>query len=209
MLCKTLLALTAALSAVEGCGRDHLLQRSFNPSRALARRKDKPSFPPKLTEHESILLNSFDNNTIDDWSYYYTHGMHLAGKNKTMAQWTADRWTEFGVPATLATYDVYLNYPVSHSLSVTFANGTEWEASLEEAVLEDDETTSYPDRVPTFHGYSASGKANAEFVYVGRGQQVDFDRLVELDVELKGKIALARYGGPFRYCSFSSPSSSL
>lgn len=31
-----------------------------------------------------------------------------------------------------------------------------------------------------------------------RGQQVDFDRLTELGVELEGKIALAKYGGPFR-----------
>ncbi len=35
-------------------------------------------------------------------------------------------------------------------------------------------------------------------MYVGRGQQVDFDRLLALGVELKGKIALAKYGGPFR-----------
>lgn len=32
----------------------------------------------------------------------------------------------------------------------------------------------------------------------GRGQQVDFNRLIALDVPLEGKIALARYGGPFR-----------
>jgi N-acetylated-alpha-linked acidic dipeptidase len=35
-------------------------------------------------------------------------------------------------------------------------------------------------------------------VYVGRGQQVDFDRLQALGVQLEGKIALAKYGGPFR-----------
>ncbi|KAJ4297854.1 hypothetical protein N0V90_005753 [Kalmusia sp. IMI 367209] len=73
-----------------------------------------------------------------------------------------------------------------------------FEASLEEAVLAKDDTTSYPNRIPTFHGYSASGNVTAEYVYVGRGQQVDFDRLVELGVELEGKIALAKYGGPFR-----------
>lgn len=81
--------------------------------------------------------------------------------------------------------------------------------------MPEDETTSYPNRIPTFHGYSASGSAEAEFVYVGRGQQVDFERLVrgieniglafdadvwqvELGVPLAGKIAIARYGGPFR-----------
>lgn len=67
------------------------------------------------------------------------------------------------------------------------------EVNLEEAVLEEDPTTAWPNRVPTFHGYSFSGQAEAEYVYVGRGQQADFERLVELGVELEGKIALARY----------------
>lgn len=78
------------------------------------------------------------------------------------------------------------------------ANGTTKEINLIEDVLEQDETSSYPNRLPSFHGYSFTGKAEAEFVYVGRGQVVDFERLVALGIDLKGKIALARYGGPFR-----------
>lgn len=69
---------------------------------------------------------------------------------------------------------------------------------MKEDELEQDETTTWPNRVPTFHGYSWTGDAEGELVYVGRGQQVDFERLIELGVELEGKIALARYGGPFR-----------
>lgn len=64
-------------------------------------------------------------------------------------------------------------------------------------MLPQDETTTWPNRVPTFHGYSFTGAAEAEYVYVGRGQQVDFQRLVALGVELEGKIALARYGGKY------------
>jgi N-acetylated-alpha-linked acidic dipeptidase len=67
-----------------------------------------------------------------------------------------------------------------------------------EEVLAEDDTSSYPNRVPTFHGYSFTGDASAEFVYVGRGQQVDFERLQALGIPLEGKIALSRYGGPFR-----------
>jgi N-acetylated-alpha-linked acidic dipeptidase len=96
------------------------------------------------------------------------------------------------------TPDVYLNYPVSKSVTLTFPNGSVYTPSLEEEQLEEDETTTWPNSVPTFHGYSWSGDAEGELVYVGRGQQVDFERLLELGVELEGKIALARYGGPFR-----------
>lgn len=65
-------------------------------------------------------------------------------------------------------------------------------------MLAEDETTSYPNSIPTFHGYSFTGNATGEYIYVGRGQQVDFERLIALGVELEGKIALAMYGGPFR-----------
>ncbi|KAK5078193.1 hypothetical protein LTR51_000380 [Lithohypha guttulata] len=93
--------------------------------------------------------------------------------------------------------ETFLNYPVAQSLSFT-ANGTTRSVNLEEAVLPQDDVTGWPDRVPTFHGYSFTGSAEAEYVYVGRGQQVDFQRLLALNVSLEGKIALARYGGPFR-----------
>lgn len=143
-------------------------------------------------------MGAVSNTTISEWSYYYTHGAHLAGKNLSMAEWTADRWQESGWNSSIVSYDVYLNYPVNKSLSLTYSNGTIFQPNLEEDVLDEDETTSYPNRIPTFHGYSASGNAEAEFVYVGRGQQVDFDRLNELGVSLEGKVAIAKYGGPFR-----------
>lgn len=92
--------------------------------------------------------------------------------------------------------ETFLNYPVAQSLSFT-ANGTTRSVNLEEAVLPQDDVTGWPDRVPTFHGYSFTGSAEAEYVYVGRGQQVDFQRLLALNVSLEGKIALARYGGKF------------
>ncbi|CAF9939215.1 MAG: hypothetical protein HETSPECPRED_001516 [Heterodermia speciosa] len=174
------------------CVRDPAL----HPARSLLRRQTTPRVP--LTADETVLFDSFDTKTIEEWSYYYTHGAHLAGTNRTMAQWTADRWSENGFQGRLDQYVTYLNYPVSHSLSLTYPNASVLPLSLEEAVLVEDETTSYPNRIPTFNGYSFTGNATAEYVYVGRGQVVDFDALVALGIPLEGKIALAKYGGPFR-----------
>jgi len=192
---KTSLFLLSAIGA-HACVRE----RSFAPhSHAHVKRQSSNStFPPVLDANEQILLSSFDNTSLAEWSYYYTHGSHLAGQNETMAQWTADRWTEYGFTSRLDEYYVFLNYPISNSLILTYDNGTTVSASLIEDVLEEDPTTSYPNRIPVFHGYSFSGNASAEYVYVGRGQQVDFDRLEALGVELEGKIAVAKYGGPFR-----------
>ncbi|PSK53120.1 hypothetical protein B9Z65_3320 [Elsinoe australis] len=192
---KTSLSYLAALSSTAlACQLQHM--HEFNPHRMLAKRQETV-FPPILTADESTLISAIDNTTIEQWSYYYTHGRHLAGENKTMAQFTADRWAENGFDSRLDEYITFLNYPVAQSLSFSSANGSR-NVNLIEAVLAEDETTSYPNRVPTFHGYSFTGQAEAEYVYVGRGQQVDFQRLVALGVELEGKIALARYGGPFR-----------
>ncbi|EME42303.1 hypothetical protein DOTSEDRAFT_64147 [Dothistroma septosporum NZE10] len=153
---------------------------------------------PELTADEQLIISSFDNNSISDWSNYYTHGDHLAGRNRSQAQWTASRWAEAGFETRLDSYHVFLNYPVSKSIVVIWPNGTTYTPSLEEAILEEDDVTGWTNRIPTFHGYSFSGSASAEYVYVGRGQQVDFERLLALGVDLKGKIALSRYGGPFR-----------
>ncbi|KAK8102730.1 hypothetical protein PG984_015876 [Apiospora sp. TS-2023a] len=157
--------------------------------------------PAPLTPDEESLVRAISNTTLSEWSYYYTHGQHLAGRNQSMAQWTADRWTDSGIPSGLVSYNVYLNYPVSQSLRLRNASeggSVLFEPALEEAVLEQDDTTSYPDRVPSFHGYSATGHASAEYVYVGQGRRTDFERLVDLGVALEGKIALAQYGGTFR-----------
>lgn len=129
--------------------------------------KRQASPPPTLSSDETLIISSFDNNSISDWSYYYTHGDHLAGRNRSQAQWTADRWAEAGFETRLDSYHIYLNYPVSKSLVVTWPNGTTYTPGLEEAVLPEDEVTGWEDRIPTFHGYSASGEASAEYVYVG------------------------------------------
>lgn len=71
-----------------------------------------------------------------------------------------------------------MNYPINKSLILTYSDGSTFTPALEEDRLPEDETTLYPNRIPTFHGYSASGSAEAEYVYVGRGQQPDFERLV-------------------------------
>lgn len=91
----------AVAVVVQACIREH---DPLLSGQSIVRRQDAVSFPPVLNENESVLANSFDNTSLDTWSYYYTHGLHVAGTNRTMAQWTADRWNDNGFTAHLAEY---------------------------------------------------------------------------------------------------------
>jgi N-acetylated-alpha-linked acidic dipeptidase len=167
-------------------------------------------------ELQSILLNTPNAEQAREWSSYYTSGPHLAGKNLSQALWTLSRWQEFGISnSIIVDYDVYINYPKSHRLALLEKNKKdkdttespaaieeEWkvtyEAELEEDVLDADKSSQLVNRVPTFHGYSASGNVTAPYVFVNYGTYKDFEELQAANVSLDGKIALAKYGGVFR-----------
>lgn len=93
------------ISPAQACLHDGAAHRVFRMP-TLAKRQEV-AFPPTLDENESILANSFETTDIDTWSYYYTHGLHVAGTNETIAQWTADRWNEFGFTSSLVSYCEY------------------------------------------------------------------------------------------------------
>ncbi|KAK6364413.1 hypothetical protein LTS17_012178 [Exophiala oligosperma] len=149
-------------------------------------------------ELQELLLSTPDEDKVRSWSEYYTAGPHLAGKNLSQAIWTRERWEEFGVKSDIIAYDVYINYPVSHRLALLKDDKVKYECSLEEDILDEDPSTALQDRIPTFHGYSASGNVTAPYVYVNFGTYQDFEDLLAANISLSGKIALAKYGKVFR-----------
>jgi N-acetylated-alpha-linked acidic dipeptidase len=124
-------------------------------------------YPPSLSEVETILINSFDSKSLSDWSYYYTHGDHLGSHNKTMAEWTAQKWRDAGLDAHLAEYPIWVTYPRHSSLRLIRPDGSTHDANLVEDVLKEDETSSYPNLIPAYHGMSGSGNVTAEYIYAG------------------------------------------
>lgn len=164
---------------------------------------------------QGILLETPDTAKTAEWSRYYTSGPHLAGKNLSQALWTRERWEEFGIASSIVDYEVYINYPKGHRLALLeqskheadvterTAEGKDvwevkYEAILEEDVLEEDKASQLQERIPTFHGYSASGNVTAPYVFVNYGTYQDFEDLRAANISLQGKIALAKYGGVFR-----------
>ncbi|KAL9101870.1 MAG: hypothetical protein Q9163_002915 [Psora crenata] len=166
-------------------------------------------------ELRKLLLESPKEEEARKWSHYYTGGPHLAGKNFSQALWTKRLWEDFGVQSRIVDYEVYINYPLGHRLALledtiksekveetTSLTGrtckVKYECSLEEDVLEEDPTSALDDRIPTFHGYGASGNVTARYVYINFGTYADFDDLIKANVSLRGNIALVKYGRIFR-----------
>lgn len=126
--------------------------------------------------------------------------IHLMTSTRNQRQKSDFKKHPLGEPQLwIDTYSVWLNYPLSSSLTLSKANETDrpyFRASLTEDVLPDDPTSA--DGLPSFHGYSKSGKISGEIIYAALCTRKDFDRLEELGISVKGKITLCRYGGPFR-----------
>lgn len=156
----------------------------------------------RYEELQDIILSTPSEGKARESSEYYTSGPHLAGKNLSQAIWTKDRWEEAGVKSEIIAYDVFINYPIDHRLALieqkTHDRQVKFECSLTEDVLEDDPTTNLSTRIPTFHGYSASGNVTAPYVYVNFGTYQDYEDLRDRNISLKGKIALVKYGRNFR-----------
>ncbi|OVF04847.1 putative zinc metalloprotease [Clavispora lusitaniae] len=146
-----------------------------------------------------VLTEALKINLAGNWSQRYTSEAHLPGTNFGLVQWTRDKFEEYGLDASIDTYDIYVSYPESHALNLLSSSGKVlYEAPLKEDVIAEDSTSSGDDLVPTFLSYGANGNVTAQYVYVNYGRKEDFERLKELGVEVEGKIAVARYGAIFR-----------
>lgn len=152
-----------------------------------------------VAEAESVFDKVLSlSNYARNWSYHYTQQQHLLGQNWGLVEWTKAKFEEYGLKDTkVETYHVYLNTPVDHGLLLVKNGKAYYTASLEEDALPED-PTSLNDTVPTFHGYSASGNVTASYFYANYGRQQDFAALVTAGVDMKGKIAIVRYGEIYR-----------
>ncbi|CAG7558721.1 unnamed protein product [Fusarium equiseti] len=169
-------------------------KRSSRSSSGLTKRETVP-FPPILSETETLLVNSFDNVSISDWSLYYSSGYRLAGHNRSQAEWTQNKWSEHGWESWIEEYWITYTEPTESTLKLERADGSVFEVQRLEDPLEGDAQTRNPEEKVAFHALAGSGRVNAEYVYVGRGAKADFQKLKDLGVELEGKIALVQYGG--------------
>jgi N-acetylated-alpha-linked acidic dipeptidase len=147
---------------------------------------------------ERVFLDTVTPANARRWLAALTEEPHVAGTpaEKKVADYVLARFKEFGLEAEMVRYDVFLNHP--KHVSLRLVSPAEEELSLIEQPYDVDKDSTPEGMFPAFHGYGASGKADAQVVYVNYGSPGDFARLGSMGISVEGKIALVRYGGAFR-----------
>jgi N-acetylated-alpha-linked acidic dipeptidase len=123
---------------------------------------------------------------------------HIAGSraSKNVADYAAGLLREWGLDTKVEEFEALLPYPKSRLLEMTMP--VKFTAKLEEPKVEGDRDSGDKDQTPTYNAYSGDGDVTGQVVYVNYGIPEDYDQLTKLGIDVKGKIALARYGKSWR-----------
>ena len=128
-----------------------------------------------------------------------TQAPHIAGspEDKATADYVAKKFREAGLDTEIVEYRVWMNYPSEISVDMTAPDGVTMHGPSREHV-DNDPFQDDPRVITAYNGMSPSGDAEAEVVYANYGSPEDFDKLKQLNVDVKGKIIIVRYGQNFR-----------
>jgi N-acetylated-alpha-linked acidic dipeptidase len=123
---------------------------------------------------------------------------HQAGSpaSKAVADYLAAQLKDWGLDVRTEEFEALMPYPTSRVLEMTAP--VKFRAELKEPSIPEDPATAEPGQLPTYNAYSASGDVTAPLVYVNYGIPEDYEELRREGVDVKGKIAIARYGRSWR-----------
>src|SRR5213080_1954698 len=160
----------------------------FTPDTSAAERKIEDQFraaPSAATAREELRR--------------LTSEAHIAGspEDYATAVYVRDQMRGFGLNSEIREYQVLLPYPRTPSVVELIAPRRE-RLQVREDIVAQDPTSSSRKIVPLYNGYGASGDITAPLVYVNYGLPNDYEELKKAGVDVKGKIAIARYGNSFR-----------
>jgi len=152
---------------------------------------------------ERILVDAIQPEILDELNHDLSREPHVSGSEaqRRVRDYLVRRLREWGLEPEVATYEIYLPWPTEVSLSVFGqaggSNGAGRSIPLREDVVPDDPATAL-EQYPWVNGYSGAGAVQAEIVYVNYGLHQDYAELAAAGVDVRGKVALARYGRSFR-----------
>lgn len=158
-----------------------------------------PTAAAAQDEFEQRLLGIPDTASTRHMTYDLTHVPHVAG---TAAQamtrdYVLDRMRAWGLETWAKEYTVYIPLADSVGAWLIVPGAKPAALVLREPVVPREPATHGPQVTP-WNGYSGDGDVTAELVYVNYGLIEDYRTLDSLGLDVRGKIAIARYGHSFR-----------
>jgi N-acetylated-alpha-linked acidic dipeptidase len=122
------------------------------------------------------------------------HAGSLAGRK--VAEYVLAKFKSWGLDASIEQTEALIPFPTERSLELV-APGR-FVAALKEPPIAADKDSADEGQLPTFNAYSADGDVTSDLVYVNYGIPEDYDQLRKLNIDVKGKIVIARYGRSWR-----------
>jgi N-acetylated-alpha-linked acidic dipeptidase len=155
--------------------------------------------PATERDVEKKFLNVPEPRLAEDHLRILTEAPHIAGspEDKATAEYVAKKFREAGLDTEIVEYKVWFNYPAEIRVDMTEPAGVEMHGPRREHV-DGDPYQDDPRVVTPYNGMSPSGDAEAQVVYANYGSPDDFDRLKQMNVDVRGKIVIVRYGENFR-----------
>jgi N-acetylated-alpha-linked acidic dipeptidase len=159
----------------------------FSPADAATQQSLEQSF--------DAALNPAD---LDAWlKNMASEANHVgAPHDKANAEFTRDQFQQWGWDAKIEVF--YPLYPTLKSHTLELVAPTQFVAKLKEPPVEGDATSTRTDGMGPYNVYGADGDVTGELVYVNFGMPDDYKDLARRGIDVKGKIAIARYGVGWR-----------
>ncbi len=150
-------------------------------------------------ETEKKFMAGPDPRLAEEHLRILTQAPHIAGspEDKDTADYVAKKFREAGLDTEIVEYKVWLNYPTEIRVDMIEPAGVQMHGPSRERV-DGDPFQDDPRVVTPYNGMSPSGDAEADVVYANYGSPDDFDKLKQMNVDVRGKIVIVRYGMNFR-----------
>jgi len=155
--------------------------------------------PHTQAEIEKLFLSVPDPKIAEEDLRVLTSAPHIAGspEDKKTAEFVAQKFREAGLQTEIVEYKVWMNYPAEISMDVVAPPGVKMHGPRPERVSSDPYQDD-PRIVVPYCGMSPSGDVEAEVIYANYGRLEDFKRLQQMNIDVRGKIVMVRYGTNYR-----------
>jgi N-acetylated-alpha-linked acidic dipeptidase len=148
---------------------------------------------------EARFDSHLDAANLREWLKRLSAHPHHVGSpyDKNNAEFMAGLFRSWGFQTEIEQFKVLFPTPKTRLLEMVAP--ARFKASLSEPPLAADSTSGQTaEQLPPYNAYSIDGDVTGDLVYVNYGVPKDYEELDRRGIDVKGKIAIARYGGSWR-----------